>query len=67
MRGPSTCRKTAMRVRPNLALFTFAAASALSACERQSLDATGQADTPRPIAPAAKGVDAPPEAPAAAR
>ncbi len=56
-----------MRVRPNLALFTFAAATALSACERQAPEAAGQADKPRPIAPAAKGVDAPPEAPAAAR
>ena len=56
-----------MRVRPNLALFTFAAASALSACERQAADTAAQADKPRPIAPAAKGVDAPPEAPAAAR
>lgn len=55
-----------MRVRPNLALFTFAAASALSACERRA-QTTGQADKARPIAPAAKGVDAPPEAPAAAR
>ncbi|GAA4216390.1 hypothetical protein GCM10022253_12650 [Sphingomonas endophytica] len=56
-----------MRVRPNLALFTFAAATALSACERRAPQTESQADKPRPIAPAAKGVDAPPELPAAAR
>ncbi len=67
MREPPIYRKTAMRVRPNLALFTFAAASALSACERQTAETNGQADQARPIAPTAKGVDAPPEAPAAAR
>lgn len=56
-----------MRVRPNLALFTFAAATALSACERRAPDTERQADKPRPIVPTAKGIDAPPEAPAAAR
>lgn len=54
-----------MHARPNLALFTFAAAAMLGGCERRDVDAGRQADTPRPIAPAAKGVDAPPEAPAA--
>ncbi|WP_153002569.1 hypothetical protein [Sphingomonas endophytica] len=58
-------RKSAMHARPNLALFTFAAAAMLGGCERRDVDAGRQADTPRPIAPAAKGVDAPPEAPAA--
>lgn len=56
-----------MRVRPNLALFTFAAATVLSACERRTPDTENKADKPRPIAPAAKGIDAPPELPAAAR
>ncbi len=57
-----------MRVRPNLALFTFAAATALSACERRTPESTAnRVDEPRPLNPSAKGVDAPPEAPAAAR
>ncbi len=54
-----------MRVRPNLALFTFAAATALSACERRTPETENQADKAGPIAPVARGVDAPPEAPAA--
>ncbi|WP_156347933.1 hypothetical protein [Sphingomonas sp. Leaf231] len=56
-----------MRFRPNLALFTFATATILSGCERRTPETENRADKPRPIAPAARGVDAPPEAPAAAR
>ena len=56
-----------MRVRPNLALFTFATARILTGCERRTPESENRADTNRPIAPAARGVDAPPEAPAAAR
>ena len=57
-----------MRVRPNLALFTFAAMAALTACERRTPESTAErADSRRPLNPTAKGIDAPPEAPAGAK
>lgn len=49
-----------MRVRPNLALFTFATATILSGCERRTPESTdANAQTPAPINPVAKGIDAP--------
>lgn len=58
-----------MRVRPNLALFTFASATVLSGCERRTPASTdANAQTPAPVNPVARGVDAPPPAaPAAAQ
>ncbi|MBY0300777.1 MULTISPECIES: hypothetical protein [Sphingomonas] len=48
-----------MSPRPNLALFTFGAAAALSACERRVEGDGANAVAPMVAAPAAKGVDAP--------
>ncbi|MDR6788868.1 hypothetical protein J2Y58_002233 [Sphingomonas sp. BE138] len=57
-----------MRTRPNLALFTFAAATALTACERRTPESMAErADAKPPLVAPAKGADAPAEAPAAAR
>ena len=50
-----------MRVRPNLALFTFASAAMLAGCERRASEgASDNAHTPAPINPVAKGIDGPP-------
>lgn len=52
-----------MRVCAQFAPFVLAAAVLLAGCERRTpdnADTSGQADKPRPIAPAAKGIDAPP-------
>jgi hypothetical protein len=56
-----------MRVRPNLAVFTFATATILSGCERRTPETENRADARAPMAAPARGVDAPAEAPAAAR